>query len=413
MKTLKDLHPVILNIIIGTMFGRMATSMSIPFLAIYLTKVMHISSSKTGMIIAISALIGICTSFFGGYLSDRFGRKIVLYISIFIWSMVFVGFGIVQTVAGFFIINAMNGFCRSVFEPTSRALLADLTEPKNRLAIFNLRYTAINLGVIVGPLLGYFLGSSKTTFPFFIAAGVYIIYGLSLVLTFRNSILEISASPSIQKPVTMKEAVKIARADSILLLFLIGLILATLGYSQFGSTLPQYLSNSESIKNGAQLFSLLLALNAAIEIFIQYPLLKIGKRNSPIFSILLGNIVSSVSLLGFGFAKSIPVWIIMVFLFTIGEVLMFSMTDVFMDAIAKPNLRGTYFGAMGFTQIGQVAGPALGGFLLDHFGYNHPFMVFSTVGALSILGVPMLLIVHWKQNKNRVTGKEAEIESLT
>jgi MFS family permease len=68
---------------------------------------------------------------------------------------------------------------------------------------------------------------------------------------------------------------------------------------------------------------------------------------------------------------------------------------------------------MGFTQIGQVAGPALGGFLLDHFGFNHPFMVFSTVGALSILGVPMLLIVHWKQNKNRVTGKEAEIESLT
>ncbi|MDP4087067.1 MAG: MFS transporter [Bacillota bacterium] len=392
----KKLHPLIWNIIIGTMFGRMATSMSIPFLAIYLTKIKGISSSETGMVIAVSAFIGIGTSFFGGYLSDRFGRKIVLYFSIFLWVGVFIGFGAVNSVCGFFIANAMNGFCRSVFEPTSRALLADLTEPKNRLVIFNLRYTAINVGVIFGPILGYYLGSSKSTFPFFIAAGVYMLYGISLVITFNKFHMSVNTEPTRVERVTLKQAFSITRTDKILSWSLIGLILATSGYSQFSSTLPQFLSNTTHFTNGAQLFSILLALNAAVVILVQYPFLKIGKKYSPLLSIIIGNMICSLSLIGFGIAGTIPIWIIMVVVFTFGEVLMFSMTDMFMDSIAKSDLRGTYFGAMGFTQIGSVIGPSLGGFLLDQFGYNHPFLVFGTLCILSSLGVPILLGVKWK-----------------
>lgn len=43
--------------------------------------------------------------------------------------------------------------------------------------------------------------------------------------------------------------------------------------------------------------------------------------------------------------------------FTIGEVLLFSMMDLFADQIAKPELKGTYFGAIGFSQLGNVIGP--------------------------------------------------------
>lgn len=90
----------------------------------------------------------------------------MLITSIFGWVFVFIGFGAADTVFAFFIMNALNGVCRSVFEPTSRALLSDLTEQKNRLLIFNLRYAAINVGVVFGPLLGIYLGSAKTTSPF-------------------------------------------------------------------------------------------------------------------------------------------------------------------------------------------------------------------------------------------------------
>ncbi len=72
---LRTLHPLSWTIIIGTIFGRMATSMSIPFLAVYLTQVKGASASSAGLIIAVSSLIGIVASFYGGYVSDRIGRK--------------------------------------------------------------------------------------------------------------------------------------------------------------------------------------------------------------------------------------------------------------------------------------------------------------------------------------------------
>nr|WEZ46142.1 hypothetical protein P5625_14320 [Bacillus subtilis] len=52
MKKWKDIHPISWTIIIGTIFGRMATSMSIPFLAIYLTAVQGASASYAGLVIA-------------------------------------------------------------------------------------------------------------------------------------------------------------------------------------------------------------------------------------------------------------------------------------------------------------------------------------------------------------------------
>lgn len=399
MKNMKHIHPLIWNVLIGTLFGRMATSMSIPFLAIYLTSVKGVSPSQTGLVIAVSSFIGIGTSFFGGYLSDRFGRKIILYISIFLWTAVFIGFGTVQTVAGFFIVNAMNGFCKSIFEPTSRALLADLTKKENRLSIFNLRYTAINIGVIFGPILGYYLGSSKTTFPFFIAAAVYAIYGLSLIITFSRSNYVSNTEQHSEKRITIKEAILITKNDRILLWSIVGLILAVSGYSQINSTLPQFLSNTSHVEEGAKLFSILIALNAVVVITLQYPLLKIGKRYSPLISIVLGNTVTVLSLIGFGISESAPMWMIMLVVFTIGEVLMFTMTDMFMDSIAKAEMRGTYFGAMGFMQLGNVMGPAIGGLLLDNFGYEKPMLVFGLLALISICGVPILLYVHWRMNK--------------
>ncbi|WNS76555.1 MFS transporter [Bacillus sp. DTU_2020_1000418_1_SI_GHA_SEK_038] len=398
MSALNNLHPLVWNIVIGTVFGRMATSMSIPFLAIYLTNVKGVSPTQTGLIIAVSSLVGIATSFFGGYFSDRFGRKRVLLISIFLWAFVFIGFGIVEAVWGFFFMNALNGFCRSTFEPASRALLADLTEPKNRLIIFNLRYTAINVGVIFGPILGFYLGSSKSTFAFFIAAGVYALYGLSLLITYQRTSIQ-TGSKENEGPgnrVKMIEAFRITKSDSILLWSLIGFILAITGYSQLSSTLPQYLSNTSLIENGAKTFSFLLAFNALTVISIQYPLLKIGKKYSPLTSIMLGSIMVSLGLIGFGLARGMLVWIIVMMVFTAGEVLMFSMTDLFMDNIAKPNLRGTYFGAMGFTQIGNVIGPALGGFLLDTHGYDKPILVFGLLCFSSLLAIPILLGVMAK-----------------
>ncbi|AST01056.1 hypothetical protein BT10792_00385 [Bacillus thuringiensis] len=99
---LQHIHPLGMSIILGTLFARFATSMSIPFLAIYLTTVKGVSAGMTGAIIGTSALVGVFASFIGGNLSDRFGRKTIMLWSMIVWIFVFIGFSLADHVLSFF-----------------------------------------------------------------------------------------------------------------------------------------------------------------------------------------------------------------------------------------------------------------------------------------------------------------------
>jgi MFS family permease len=389
---LNSIHPVGWNIIFGTLFARLASSMSMPFLAIYLTVTKGISPAMTGIILAVSALVGVFSSYIGGNLSDQYGRKGIMMGSIIVWIFVFVGFAYADHVAWFFILNALNGVCKSFFEPTSRALLSDMTKQENKLLIFNLRYAAINVGVAIGPLIGLQLGSAKSTLPFLIAAFVYLLYTISLLVQFKK--YDVGETAVIQKErVTMKQSIRILGKDTIFLLALIGIILGNTGYSQFSSTLSQYFANAPAFKEGVKLFSHVLVLNAITVLIVQYPVTRIGKKYSPLVSIMFGTVTVSLGLLGFGMLNSVPLLFACAVLFTIGEVLMFSMTDLFIDQIAVPHLKGTYFGAMGFSGLGGVIGPWLGGLLLDYYGYASGAVVFSYLAALCAFGFPILFSV--------------------
>ncbi|MDM5189278.1 MFS transporter [Bacillus sp. DX4.1] len=409
---LQQIHPVGMSIILGTLFARFATSMSIPFLAIYLTTVKEISAGMTGAIIGTSALVGVFASFIGGNLSDRFGRKKIMLWSIIIWIFVFIGFSFADHVLSFFLLNALNGMCRSFFEPTSRALLSDLTKPEHRLLVYNLRYGAINVGVAIGPLVGLQLGSAKSTTPFLVAAVVYILYTIVLALQFKKYRIG-EQELDTNEPVTMMNAVRVLRKDVVFLIALVGIILSNTGYAHFSTTLSQYFANSHVFQDGVTLFSYVLTLNAITVVIVQYPLIRFCKKYTPLVSIMMGTLLVSGGLLGFGMTQSLWGIFACTILFTMGEVLMFSMTDVFIDDIAVPHLKGTYFGAMGFSGIGGVIGPWFGGILLDYYGYQNGFAVFSILAIFSVCAFPVLLLTKnllYKRNLHENCKIEVEVK---
>jgi len=94
-----------------------------------------------------------------------------------------------------------------------------------------------------------------------------------------------------------------------------------------------------------------------------------------------------------------------VFVFTVGEVLMFTMMDMLIDRIAKPEWKGTYFGTIGFNNIGNVVAPIVGGLLLDRFALQSGFSVFAPLALLTACGLPFLWAAH-----KRLTAKEAGAE---
>lgn len=256
-----------------------------------------------------------------------------MLVSIFGWTFVFAGFALADHVWTFFIMNALNGLCRALFEPTSRALLSDVSKPETRLFVFNLRYTAINLGVVFGPLLGLYLGSSKTTLPFFIAAFIYFIYAAVLVIQFKHHTVPAAER---NKRIKVRDALEVTKTDRVFTITLIGSILCLFGYSHFTSTLAQYMAASPFIEDGTKVFGMMLTLNALAVLAVQYPIVHIAKRFSPILSLIAGNVLISGSLFSLSFFHDLWSIVLIIIVFTIGEVLLFSMMDLLVDRIARP-----------------------------------------------------------------------------
>lgn len=106
-----------------------------------------------------------------GALSDRFGRRPILLLSIF-------GLGVSYIITAFTYSLPMLLFTRVLIGATgasftvATAYVADITTPENRGRGFGLVGAAFGIGFIFGPVMGGLLGEQDLRLPFFVAAGL-------------------------------------------------------------------------------------------------------------------------------------------------------------------------------------------------------------------------------------------------
>jgi MFS family permease len=379
---LRDYHPIVRILLFGTILARAASSMSLPFLAIYLSVHSHLSAAEGGLIIGMGALASTIGGFFGGALSDRFGRKLIMLGALYMWGFVFIGFGFAANAWLFLILNLLNGLCRSFFEPVSQALMADLTKPELRFRVFSMRYLAINIGVAIGPLLGAYFGMISGGLPFTITGFVYLIYAVLLqVLLDHFGIKQIEGKEKGAETVTFRKAWKVIRQDVTFRFFLLGGMISMIGYSQMTAALAQYLQ--QSFAGGAHVFAALMSTNAIVVVLFQVPVGRWIEKRTPIFAIVLGNIMFVLGDIGFGFSIGWITFIASMAVFTFGEILIYPAVNLLVDRLAPEELRGTYYGAQSFQNFGAFVGPWIGGVLLISFGGSVLFAIMAAITLYS------------------------------
>src|SRR4051794_21921300 len=89
---ISQFHLIVWVLLIGTILSRGSATMTLPFLAIYLSRNMDLSPVFIGITIGMSPLMGTIGGFIGGHLSDRYGRKRVMLIALFAIAFVYFGF---------------------------------------------------------------------------------------------------------------------------------------------------------------------------------------------------------------------------------------------------------------------------------------------------------------------------------
>ena len=118
-----------------------------------------------------------------GGLSDRYGRRPVLLVSIGVLAIDLLIMGLAPTLAILFIGRFLGGMFSATYS-VANAYIADVTEPEDRGRAFGMMGAAFGLGFILGPVLGGLLGDINPRLPFFVAAGIAglnFLYGLFIL----------------------------------------------------------------------------------------------------------------------------------------------------------------------------------------------------------------------------------------
>lgn len=112
-----------------------------------------------------------------GALSDRFGRRPVILISIFGLGFDYFLMALSPTIGWLFLGRVISGITAASFS-TASAYIADITPPDKRAKSFGLMSAAFGVGFTFGPSLGGFLGQIDLRLPFWVAGGLALLNGL-------------------------------------------------------------------------------------------------------------------------------------------------------------------------------------------------------------------------------------------
>jgi MFS transporter, DHA1 family, tetracycline resistance protein len=173
-----------LFVIVTVLIDMIGFGMIIPVIPFLLSDITGLPVEQVtpygGLLTAIYGVMNFLAGPTLGSLSDRFGRRRVLLISMATLAVDFIIMGLAHSLWLLIIGRVLSGISAATIS-TANAYIADVTEPAERGRAFGMMGAAFGVGFIIGPVLGGLLGEIDPRAPFFAAAGLAglnVLYGL-------------------------------------------------------------------------------------------------------------------------------------------------------------------------------------------------------------------------------------------
>lgn len=135
-----------------------------------------------------------------GSLSDRFGRRPILLISLAVMAFDYILMAVAGTIT-LLIIGRIIGGITAATQSTAAAYMADISKPEDKAANFGLIGAAFGVGFVLGPLIGGVLAEFGTRAPFYAAAAL-----AAANFVFGYFVLPETVTDAIRRPFSWKRA---------------------------------------------------------------------------------------------------------------------------------------------------------------------------------------------------------------
>ncbi|GCE47256.1 multidrug resistance protein [Thermosporothrix hazakensis] len=339
-----------------------------------------------GMLSSLYALAQFLFTPLLGSLSDRYGRKPIILLSLVIEALSFALTALAGSLPVLLLARFIGGLGASNIG-SAQAVVADVTAPKERARGMGIIGASIGLGFVVGPALGGVLAQQNQTLPFWIAAGVALL----------NMVLVLFLLPETRKRSSVKEE---AQQRGINVLFsgwrtavhyplILSVVLVNLLYTVAFTGMESVfaLFTQHEFGWGASQNAYVFTYIGVIVVIMQGGLVGQLVRRWRENVVMIGGMVClALGLLVLAFSHQLALLLIALGILSIGDGAVSPLVSTLLSFATPSDVQGETQGfAQGIAGLGRVLGPLVAGGLYALGGPAIPFVVGGLLSLLAVL----------------------------
>lgn len=384
----------------------------IPILPDFLKNELSISESSIGLTIGVFSLMQFVFTPVWGSLSDVYGRKPILAISLFgnvisylVMALVFSG------IINSFTVLVLSRVFAGIFSgnlSAAQSVISDITTREERSKGMGLMGAAFSLGFVFGPSLGGVLSYNfGYGVPIFLSSIFSLTAFILCIVLFKETLPEDIRKSNKRnfKGVTLIniKAVRDVLANKKVGIFVIIFFFITFAFANIHATFLLFAERDEGLDLNIQEVGLALAMLGIVAAVVQSTMIKFFKdKFGEEVSMIIGNVITGIGLL------LIPFAVTKLLLFGFISILGFGNginNPMIFGLISKNTGREEQGSVLGINQsLGSLArffGPVWGGFVFEKIGYYAPFFT----GALFMLLVTIFSLRIIKKSNGADSDK--------
>jgi MFS transporter, DHA1 family, tetracycline resistance protein len=376
------------SILLVVFIDLLGFSLILPLLPYY-AETFNASKFTTGLLIAVYALMQLIGAPVLGRLSDRYGRRPILLVSVFGTFLGFLLLGFANTLWMLFaarIIDGITGGNLSV----AQAYISDVTDAQNRAKGLGLIGAAFGVGFIIGPVTGGLLSQYGYNVPAFVAAGLSFINFILIYVWLPESL---SKEKREQIGEQKRPAVTLGALLTALKRPFTGSLLITrfffgLAFAIFQTIFSLYALAKFNLS--ARDTGFVLTYVGVLSVIVQGFLVgRLTARFREDHLMVASVALMAISLLGWALAPSV-FWLLVVLTPTSlsGGILNTLLSSTLTKAVAPQEIGGILGLSASVESSTRIIAPILGGALLDKVGTWSP----GAFGAIVMIGVTVYVI---------------------
>lgn len=377
-----------LTVIFTTVFiDLVGFGMIIPLVGIY-GRHFGATGLELAVLGSIYSLMQFLFAGFWGKLSDRYGRRPILLMSLAGSVVTYLWFAQAGSVLSLIVSRALGGIFAANIS-TAQAYIADITTEKDRAKGMGLLGAAFGIGFTIGPPLGGIAGAKIGLWaPGLIAATLCF---LNLILAFfrlKESLPEelrmkaqVNRIKKSLSPRLIQEFSKTASFLPILIFFV-----ATYAFSNLEQVFSLFLQNKFELptEDAAYKTGMLLMFSGLVSVVIQGGLIrKLVPRFGEHRLIYAGLLIQAAAMIGFSFAPTYASLFWLCIPLSLGSGLLNPSLSSWISKSAPAERQGEVLGlSQGFSSLARILGP-FSGLSLFAFNIHAPFIW----GAVTLLAM--------------------------